>query len=306
MKKVSLIKVFIASPGDVSSQRDEIEAIINDWNMHHTDDKEVVLLPIRWENNAVSSYRQNESGQAVINEQLVLSSDLLIALFGNKIGTKTASGKSGTVEEINAFYEKNQSGVGVFFVDDQNVPHNLMQERVIVDMYKDHLSKTNQGLYQKYSKRNIQFFINKNVQELMDKAGIGSKTKETYNLFDDIEFDDDERLLIIYSVEEQSINFGDRWLAEDTIDAIKRWEEKNNIRNYLSDRYSNALDKLKIKGLIVPKEFTKEGNPRLFSYTQGSYEKLKRVVQKDPNSIQDIKQSFKKITKDYDSIDLPF
>ena len=246
MKKVSLIKVFIASPGDVSSQRDEIEAIINDWNMHHTDDKEVVLLPIRWENNAVSSYRQNESGQAVINEQLVLSSDLLIALFGNKIGTKTASGKSGTVEEINAFYEKNQSGVGVFFVDDQNVPHNLMQERVIVDMYKDHLSKTNQGLYQKYSKRNIQFFINKNVQELMDKAGIGSKTKETYNLFDDIEFDDDERLLIIYSVEEQSINFGDRWLAEDTIDAIKRWEEKNNIRNYLSDRYSNALDKLKI------------------------------------------------------------
>ncbi len=52
MKTVRLIKIFIASPGDVSDQRDEVEKIIWDWNNEHTDSKNIVLMPIRWENNS--------------------------------------------------------------------------------------------------------------------------------------------------------------------------------------------------------------------------------------------------------------
>lgn len=98
MKKVDLIKIFIASPGDVKEQRDTVEKLIWEWNNEHTDFKNIVLMPIRWENNSTASYRINQDGQAVINEQILEDSDILIAIFGHKIGTRTMTGKSGTVE----------------------------------------------------------------------------------------------------------------------------------------------------------------------------------------------------------------
>lgn len=301
------IKVFIASPGDVMLQRDEIEDIIVDWNNQHTDDKNIVLLPIRWEKNAVASYKTNESGQAVINEQLVLSSDLLIALFGNKIGTRTSSGKSGTVEEINVFYEKNKMGVGIFFVDEQNVPHELIEERVWVDRYKDHLSKNNKGLYQTYTKRNIQFFINKNVQDLINSLSSDFKPIIGIDLFDDFKFDYDEQLLIIFSIEEQIISFGDRWKADTTLDRIRSWEKKNNLTSYLSDRYSIALDKLNVKGILKPVEYTSENNPRLHSFTNDFYQSFKKIIKDNPNLTKQKKSAFSKITEeDYGLGDLPF
>ena len=44
MKKVDLIKIFIASPGDVKEQRDTVEKLIWEWNNEHTDFKNIVLF----------------------------------------------------------------------------------------------------------------------------------------------------------------------------------------------------------------------------------------------------------------------
>lgn len=170
MKEVKLIKIFIASPGDVKDQRDEIESWIWDWNNNNTDSKKTVLMPIRWENNSTASYKINVNGQAVINEQIVKSSDILIAVFGNKIGTSTKNGKSGTVEEINTFYKEHSRGVGIFFIEDNSVPLEMMKERNIVEKYKKFLSDNNYGLYQKYSLKNILRFINKEADNLIQNS----------------------------------------------------------------------------------------------------------------------------------------
>lgn len=309
MKKVNLVKIFIASPGDVAEQRNEVEDLIIDWNNQHTDDQRIVLLPVRWEKNSTASYRTNASGQAVINEELVLSSDLLIGIFGNRIGTLTSTGKSGTVEEINVFHEENEAGAGIFFIDNQDVPHELMEERVWVDKYKEHLSKNDKGLYQKYSKRNIQHFINKNVQNLIqniEPENIQQSTADI-DIFDNIEFDKDEQLLIIFSVEEELKLLGDRWMAEDTLQYINEWENKNNIIHYLSDRYSNAIDKLSIKGILKPIEFTSHGNAKLYSYEEKTYKKFKEIIFKNQEDIEKIKSTFTKIDdEEYNDFELPF
>lgn len=305
LKKVYLIKVFIASPGDVADQRNEVEDVIIDWNNQHTDNQGIVLQPVRWEKNTTASYRTNASGQAVINEELVLSSDLLIAIFGNRIGTRTSSGKSGTVEEINVFHAEKESGAGIFFIDNQDVPHELMNERVLVDKYKEHLSKNDKGLYQTYSKRNIQHFINKNVQKFVRNQEPRKFAQETnkFDIFDMIEFDKDEQLLIIFSIEEELNILGDRWMAEDTLKYINKWEDKNNIITYLSDRYSNAIDKLSIKKILIPVEFTSHGNAKLYSYEENIYKKFKEMIFQNPTKVEDIKSSFVKID---DDLELPF
>src|SRR5690625_4410626 len=275
MKLVKLIKIFIASPGDVLEQRNEVEQLILDWNNEHSDTKNIVLMPIRWENNSTASYAVNSSGQAIINEQIVKSSDILIAIFGNRIGTRTPNNKSGTVEEINVFYEEHQRGVGIFFIDNL-VPEELIDERRLVLKYREYLSDNERGLYATYDTRKIRHFITKEVGRLVEEADLEDDTKynllgtnlsET-NIFDELEFDKDEQLFFIFVVEEETRTFGARWMADGTVSAIQKWEEKNKLENYLSERYNSVLTKIVQRKIIDVEEVTDFGNARLYSRSE--------------------------------------
>nr|WP_249686535.1 hypothetical protein [Enterococcus casseliflavus] len=65
MKTINLIKVFIASPGDIAAKRNEVEETIYRWNIENTYNTKVILMPIRWETNAVPTYINNSSEQSV-------------------------------------------------------------------------------------------------------------------------------------------------------------------------------------------------------------------------------------------------
>lgn len=259
MKIVNLIKIFIASPGDVGKQRDEIEKIIWDWNNEHSDAKNTVLMPIRWENNSIASYRENSDGQAVINEQIVTSSDILIAIFWSKIGTRTLNGVSGTVEEINVFFNTHKKGIGIFFVNEPVLDRQI-KDREIVLKYQEHLRKDNKGLYAEYEANVIRKFITAEVDKLI-KESSGDNTHpfgnqvlfDWENIFNDFFFDKDEMLLMIYIVEDSRQEFGARWMAQTTISEIKRWEQGNNLSPYLSGRYEETLNKIFKKGLFFYK-----------------------------------------------------
>ena len=51
----SVLRVMIASPSDIPDARDAVEAAINDWNNANATNKQVVLLPWRWETSSVPS-----------------------------------------------------------------------------------------------------------------------------------------------------------------------------------------------------------------------------------------------------------
>lgn len=93
-----VLSVFIASPGDVDVDRNTVEDTVRRWNADRARDSGVMLLPLRWEINAVSDLRID--AQTAINEQLVDRADIVIGLFHSRLGTRTARALSGTAEEL--------------------------------------------------------------------------------------------------------------------------------------------------------------------------------------------------------------
>jgi len=169
MKRVYLIKVFIASPGDMEEERTLSEKIITDWNNEYTDDKKVVLMPIKWEQDSTSSYHPLKTGQTIINQQLLDNADILIAMFNKKLGTPINGYRSGTVSEIEEFYKEHKDHLGIFFKNIENTPF-LINEAVEASRlleFKEEISS--KGLYREYNYFNIKQFLTAEVNKLVSK-----------------------------------------------------------------------------------------------------------------------------------------
>jgi len=97
----TILKILIASPSDLTEERNSAELAVQDWNALKAESEGVMLLPVRWETSVfpVAAIRP----QSAINHQIVDSSDILVGLFWTRIGTSTGIAISGTVEEIDRF-----------------------------------------------------------------------------------------------------------------------------------------------------------------------------------------------------------
>ena len=93
----NVIRVRIASPGDVVNERRLCRTVIDDWNSMHAE-QGVVLIPLGWDTDATPE--MGDRPQGVLNRQLVEQADVLIGLFWTRLGTPTGEAESGTVEEI--------------------------------------------------------------------------------------------------------------------------------------------------------------------------------------------------------------
>jgi hypothetical protein len=93
-----VFRVLIASPSDVIEERDIAVQTIQDWNDLNSAERQIVLLPLRWETHSAPEYDRRP--QEVINRQVVDHSDLLVGIFWTRIGSPTGRADSGTLEEI--------------------------------------------------------------------------------------------------------------------------------------------------------------------------------------------------------------
>jgi hypothetical protein len=64
-----VVKVMIASPGDVDAERRLIRDVIQEWNTTHSEDRKVVLMPVGWEMDSVPD--MGDRPQAIINKRLL-------------------------------------------------------------------------------------------------------------------------------------------------------------------------------------------------------------------------------------------
>lgn len=96
--QATIIPVMIASPGDVSEEREIVREVIHDWNDVNAAASKVVLTPVGWETH--SSPELGARPQELINSRLLKDCDLLIGVFWTRLGTPTGKSESGTVEEI--------------------------------------------------------------------------------------------------------------------------------------------------------------------------------------------------------------
>lgn len=93
----TVLSVMIASPSDVTEERNLIRDIIHEWNDLNSKSTECVLLPVGWETHSAPDL--NGRAQESINKS-VEHCDLLVGVFWTRLGTPTGDFESGTVEEI--------------------------------------------------------------------------------------------------------------------------------------------------------------------------------------------------------------
>jgi hypothetical protein len=122
--------VFIASPSDVTPERELVERAVREINLNlRASGNDVIQLEVvRWETHAYPDFGRDP--QSVINAQLGMEYDIFLGIFWSRIGTPTGRYASGTVEEFELAYDKWQKAkesvtLMIYFKEAALSPHEL-------------------------------------------------------------------------------------------------------------------------------------------------------------------------------------
>jgi hypothetical protein len=104
-KQAQIVRIVVASPGDVQAERDALPAVIEELNKGIAADHGLRLELYRWETDAYPGFHA-EDPQSLIDELLRIEDcDVLIGIFWKRFGTPTKDAQSGTEHEIQIAYE---------------------------------------------------------------------------------------------------------------------------------------------------------------------------------------------------------
>lgn len=141
----------------------------------------------------------------------------------------------------------------------------------------------------------------KEVVDLVDTTQPVQITES--NFLDDIlkgKLTEEELLLVKYMSDTGVITLGDRWMAEETKENIKQWQEINQLDNKLFRNYDKVLNKFIIRKYVTVKSRTSYGNPR-------EYELIDEVSKHILNFSEDILKKLEEILNSNSYSDgLPF
>lgn len=119
----TILRLFIASPSDVSDERDRAAEVINEINITVGRMKAVRVELVSWENSTFPSV--GADGQDVINRQINDEYDIFVGLMWTRFGTETGRYNSGTEEEfhraINRIGSENSISDIMFYFKDEHV-----------------------------------------------------------------------------------------------------------------------------------------------------------------------------------------
>jgi hypothetical protein len=119
---------MISAPSDVDET--DIGAVVDAvyrWNAIYGVQFGSVVVPIHWSKHSAAEHGIRP--QASLNEQLVDSADILIAIFWHRLGTATGESESGTVEEIERA-DANDAYVAVLRCRREVSPNDIEPEQV--------------------------------------------------------------------------------------------------------------------------------------------------------------------------------
>ena len=139
-------RIMIGCPGDIQEEVKIAQKVINRWTSIHAEQSAVVLLPINWDTNSYPE--QGGHPQKILNRQLADKSDMLIAVFGSKVGTPTDTSASGTIEEIE-HHIKASKPVMLFFRKFNDITRISANELAKLEVFKSSIK--DRGLYKEYN-----------------------------------------------------------------------------------------------------------------------------------------------------------
>jgi hypothetical protein len=104
MAKVELLRIVVASPGDVQAERDCVEDIAAELNRGLADVLGVRLDVVRWETDSFPGFSQAGSQGQIDTALHIEGADLVVGIFWKRFGTPVEDAASGTEHEIRGAY----------------------------------------------------------------------------------------------------------------------------------------------------------------------------------------------------------
>jgi len=105
--------------------------------------RQLILLPVKWETH--STPQLGEHPQSIINRQLLDEADIVIGIFGTRVGTPTEEYISGTVEEIKKHVAAGKTAK-IYFSDVPVAPSTVdAGQYALVQKFREECQTT--GLY---------------------------------------------------------------------------------------------------------------------------------------------------------------
>lgn len=97
-QSITLYRVFLAAPSDVTEELLVVEGLLRDWNLQHGQARAARVEFVNWRTHTYPA--TGKRPQALVNKQAFDACDLVIAIFWSRFGTPTRRASSGTEEEI--------------------------------------------------------------------------------------------------------------------------------------------------------------------------------------------------------------
>lgn len=143
MFAANVYRVMIGCPGDIREEVKIAKEVIIRWTSLHAEQNKVVILPIDWATNSYPA--QGAHPQKLLNKQIADKSDLLVGIFGARIGSPTDTSQSGTIEEIEEHIQEGKPVMLFFRKFNDASSEELAKLESFRDSIKDHC------LYKEYS-----------------------------------------------------------------------------------------------------------------------------------------------------------
>jgi len=172
MEQRHILRVVVASPGDVQPERESIDDVVAELNRTVAKDRSLHLEISRWETDAYPGFHP-EGPQGLIDSILRIEDcDLLIGIFWKRFGTPVRDAKSGTEHEFRKAYEawksRGQPQIMFYFKQQEFYPKTrpeLEQMGRVIDFKSAYPEEglwwtfTDQTQFEKLARQHIAGFI---------------------------------------------------------------------------------------------------------------------------------------------------
>jgi hypothetical protein len=192
--RATVLNVLIASPCDVSTEREMVVGAIQDWNASHVAQTGIMLQPVRWETHSYPAV--GDRPQGILNRQIVDSGHVLIAIFGSRLGTPTGEAMSGTIEEIERF-RRTSRYVALYF-SDAPVPGNTdLDQFEALKRYRQ--ERQGDSLYFTYSSaEDLRRLVSQHLPKIVAEVQKQFQPDSALSRTDSVDHSDGARVLVVH------------------------------------------------------------------------------------------------------------
>jgi tetratricopeptide (TPR) repeat protein len=185
MDQVRVLRIVVASPGDVKPERDTVPKVVDEVNRTIARERGLHLNVDRWETDSHPGFHP-QGPQGLIDPQLRIEDcDLLIGIFWRRFGKPVSNAKSGTEHEFRIAYEtwqkKRKPQIMMYFSQKKYFAQSTeetVQAGLVLQFKKDFPPE---GLWWDYKNKSefAEFLRNHLTQFLQEQSPIESKSGKT-------------------------------------------------------------------------------------------------------------------------------